>query len=86
MVSPTLQVFRARILHFIGDPATSGDAAREYFEDGLLVVENGRIRELGPASELLPTLSGTDIQYFPHHLILPGFIDTHVDNFPGNFF
>jgi guanine deaminase len=36
------QAFRARILHFLDDPAKQGEAAWQYFEDGVLVVEQGR--------------------------------------------
>ena len=53
----TRKAYRAAILHSIADPAEVGiEASYEYFEDGLLVVDGGKISALGHASELLPTL------------------------------
>ena len=40
----TRKAYRAAILHSIADPAEVGiEASYEYFEDGLLVIENGLI-------------------------------------------
>jgi hypothetical protein len=40
----TRKAYRAAILHSIADPAEVGiEASYEYFEDGLLVVDNGKI-------------------------------------------
>lgn len=48
-------------------------------EDGLVVMEAGRITAVGPASELLPGLPAeTEITHYRNSLILPGFIDCHV--------
>ena len=76
----TRKAYRAAILHSIADPAEVGiEASYEYFEDGLLVVENGRISALGHASELLPGLpAGVQVEHYPDALITPGFIDTHI--------
>ena len=82
-MSATRKAYRAAILHSIADPAEVGlDASHEYYEDGLLVVEDGRISALGHASDLLPRL-GTDVEviHHQHALITPGFIDTHI-HFP----
>ena len=60
----TCKAYRAAILHSIADPAEVGiEASYEYFEDGLLVIDNGQISALGHASELLPTLPA-DIDVF----------------------
>lgn len=72
--------FRAAILHCLADPGAAGDAAAvEYFEDGLLLVENGRVSAVGPAAELLPQL-GPQVRlvHEPERLIVPGLIDCHV--------
>lgn len=69
--------YRASILHFLDDPDTSVKAY-EYFEDGILVVEDGKVSEVGEANALLASLQGTDIQDFSGKLIIPGFIDTHI--------
>ncbi len=77
------QAFRASFLHCLADPgATSQASAYAYFDDGVLVVEDGVVVELGEAAALLPQL-GNDValQEFPDKLIVPGFIDCHV-HFP----
>ena len=74
-----VQAFRASILHFLGDPDDLGDAAHEYFDDGLLVLREGRIDSVGEASALLPGLpAGAQLTDYSGRLIMPGFIDTHV--------
>lgn len=76
----TRKAYRAALLHSLADPAEVGiEASYEYFEDGLLVVENGQISAIGHAHELLPTLAA-DIEVVHHQdaLITPGFIDTHI--------
>lgn len=51
----------------------------EYFPDGILLTDGGRIADLGPADSLLAALSD-DIEVIDHSgkLIMPGFIDCHV--------
>ncbi|MBI3561516.1 MAG: guanine deaminase [Gammaproteobacteria bacterium] len=75
-----LSAFRARILHFISDPGDhDSPASFEYFDDGLLLVNNGLIAGIGPAAEMLPTLPpATTIVTHRDRLILPGFVDTHI--------
>jgi len=78
--------FRASILHCLADPGGATDhnksAAVEYLDDGLLIVENGYVRETGEAEALLPGLPG-DVELVEHRdkLIIPGMIDCHV-HFP----
>jgi guanine deaminase len=74
------KAFRASIYHCVADPArTPGDAATEYFEDGVLLVEDGRVAALGPADDLLPVIgSDTSLEDLRGKLLLPGFIDCHV--------
>ncbi len=81
MTSP-VKAYRAAILHSIADPAVVGvEQSYEYFEDGLLVIDNGQVAKVGHASDLLPTLKGVDITEYRDALITPGFIDTHI-HFP----
>ncbi|MBD8617210.1 guanine deaminase [Pseudomonas putida] len=82
-MSLTRKAYRAAILHSLDDPALVGvQASYEYFADGVLVVEDGRISALGAASEVLPTLSDdVKVTHYPDALITPGFIDTHI-HFP----
>jgi len=75
-----VEALRASILHCLADPGEeSNPSAWEHFADGLLVVDEGRITDVGPADALqkkLPTdLAITD---YSGKLIVPGFIDCHV--------
>ena len=75
-----LRAWRGSLLHFLGDPG-DGDAAPavQYFDDGLLVVENGLVKAADEARLLLPTLpAGTQVVDYTGRLLLPGFIDTHI--------
>ena len=71
---------RGAILHFRSDPGPHDDPGSfEFFEDGLLVTDDGRVAALGPARELLPTLP-TDAQVVEHgdNILMPGFVDAHI--------
>ena len=77
------KAFRAAVLHCLGDPGEKADsAAVEYFADGLLIVEDGRVAALGEAEEMVPGLAD-DIEFtdMSGKLIVPGLIDCHV-HFP----
>ncbi|RMR33626.1 Guanine aminohydrolase, partial [Pseudomonas savastanoi pv. glycinea] len=53
------KAYRAAILHSIADPAeVAVEASYEYFADGLLLVENGKIISVGNADDLLDSLDG----------------------------
>lgn len=75
--------YRAAVLHCVADPGDRNDAdAIEYLDDGLLLVENGRVAGLGPAEELLNgQWSGIQTVHLRGQLIIPGLIDCHV-HFP----
>ncbi len=78
MTSP-VKAYRAAILHSIADPAVVGvEQSYEYFEDGLLVIDNGRVANVGHAADMLPSLKGVEITEYRDALITPGFIDTHI--------
>ena len=78
MTSP-VKAYRAAILHSIADPAVVGvEQSYEYFEDGLLVIDNGQVAKVGHAADLLPTFKGVEITEYRDALITPGFIDTHI--------
>jgi len=75
---PETRAYRASILHCLGDPAGS-IAATESFDDGLLLVRDGKIEELGPAAELLRKLGpGVPVDDYTGRLLVPGLIDCHV--------
>ena len=74
------QAFRAAILHSLADPREAGtEQSYEYFEDGLLIIENGKVAQIGHAADLLPRQpAGTEVIEYQDALITPGFIDTHI--------
>ncbi|MCQ4314158.1 guanine deaminase [Pseudomonas stutzeri] len=74
------KAYRAAILHSLADPREVGvEKSYEYFEDGLLVIEDGKVAQIGAAQSLLASLpTGTEVTEYPDALITPGFIDTHI--------
>jgi len=77
------EAYRASLLHCLADPGEGAESsALEYFEDGLLVVEDGVVVEAGNAPTLLAQLSADiAVTDFSGKIIVPGFIDCHV-HFP----
>lgn len=69
--------YRARILHFLHEPAQQGESAWEYHEDGVLWVEGGFVKAHGPAEQMLRAFDGP-VEHFSNHLIVPGFVDCHI--------
>ena len=68
------KAIRGRLLSFRDDPSVAGDSHR-YLEDGLLILEDGRIEYIGEAKALPPDMPVDD---HGDHLIMAGFIDPHV--------
>jgi guanine deaminase len=75
-----LKVYRGELLHFLADPAKVAlEESYQYIEDGLLIIKNGLIEQVGEAEQLLATLDeGIKVTHYESALIIPGFIDTHV--------
>lgn len=73
-----VQAYRASLLHFRADPAFDERAAL-WHEDGLLVVEDGRVKAAGDYASLAASLpAGLAPHDHRGKLICPGFIDTHL--------
>ncbi|MEI6896723.1 MAG: guanine deaminase [Psychromonas sp.] len=72
-------VIRGCFLHFLEDPdkVTMAADAYQYLPDGLMVIENGKIKSLRAFSQM-DAKSYKNIQDKRGQLILPGFIDTHI--------
>ena len=70
-------------MSFVRAPQGAGDAqSYRYFDDGIIVVQNGRIEAAGPADQLIAQLpAGMPVEHHADALILPGFIDPHI-HFP----
>jgi guanine deaminase len=48
-----------------------------YIEDGVLIVEGGKIVNVGSMQDLKKELQDCEVTYYQNQLITPGFIDTH---------
>ncbi|QYF94339.1 guanine deaminase [Massilia sp. PAMC28688] len=76
-----VQAYRASLLHFHADPAFTSDAAH-WHEDGLLLVEDGKVKAAGDYAALAASLDpALAIHDYRGKVIMPGFIDTHL-HFP----
>lgn len=82
-ISPA-RALRASIFYFVQDPALyeCADASWVWHEDGLLVVQDGKIAACGDYAALLPQMAGNwpqlQIEDWRGHWIMPGLIDTHT--------
>jgi guanine deaminase len=80
----TLTGIRGTFFDFVDDPwkhvGNEQEAAR-FIQDGLLVVEDGIIREFGAYEDVAPKHPGLEIHHIQGRVILPGFIDGHI-HFP----
>ncbi|NMF57442.1 guanine deaminase [Pseudanabaena yagii] len=82
MQNHTIKGFRASFLDAIADPFYAPEASCiRYFPDGLLVVEQGKVKELGNYTDLQDKYRDLPITHYPDRLIVSGFIDTHI-HFP----
>jgi guanine deaminase len=75
-----MSAYKASILHFKANPALTSNLSDsyEYFEDGVLIVKDGKVHKIGNASDLIPTIKEVDVIDYTGKLIVPGFIDTHI--------
>ena len=73
-------VHRGQLLSFVSDPGDGLDETSYRFHpDGAFLVDGGRIAALGPAESVLAALpDGVPVVDHGRHLLLPGFIDTHI--------
>ena len=80
----SLQAYRGSIFHFLDNPihvANPADAY-QYWEDGVLLVENGKIKAVESAAKILPELpEGVELSSYQDALMIPGFVDNHL-HFP----
>ncbi|MBU2896637.1 guanine deaminase [Vibrio hepatarius] len=74
------KAFRASIIHCIKDPKDVGlNNSYQFFEDGLLVVENGYVVDIGEAKKVLKKQpKDIKITRYNNKIITSGFIDTHI--------
>lgn len=85
MPSPVQRTaIRGRFLDFKNCTSQADQISEQvrYIEDGLLICEQGKIQWFGSWQEGQVQLNAnTEFQHYPDHLIVPGFIDTHI-HFP----
>ncbi|MBW4508156.1 MAG: guanine deaminase [Scytonematopsis contorta HA4267-MV1] len=81
-VSKSLQAYRGDLLDFVDDPFyVSPEESLRYIPDGLLIIENGVVKELGTYENLKDKYIDIPVTSYPGMLIMPGFVDTHI-HFP----
>ncbi|MBI4783058.1 MAG: guanine deaminase [Oscillatoriophycideae cyanobacterium NC_groundwater_1537_Pr4_S-0.65um_50_18] len=75
----SLQAIRSAFLDFVDDPFYVSELESvRYIPDGLLVLEHGRVKELGAYDALKDKYADLPVTSYPGRLIMPGFIDTHI--------
>ena len=79
MGSHASQAIRGSFLDFLGDPFYESDLdSVRYISDGLLIVEDGAIAELGAYQDLCEKYAAIPAVDYSGRLIMPGMIDTHI--------
>src|SRR5207237_8151738 len=79
-MSKTVAV-RGAFFDFIDDPwkhVGEEEKAARFYEDGLLVVEDGIIKTFGPYDKLAASYSSVETTHLTSRLILPCFINGHI--------
>ena len=76
-------IYRAEIISFKKDPSTNKSIKESltYYQDGLLLIEDGLIKDVGEYKEIKKKykIKKTSIhETYKNKLIMPGFIDTHI--------
>ena len=70
---------RSAMLTFKKDPFFHEmDECLVYESDAVIVMEGGKITQVGRAQDILPSLDGVEIEHYTDSIIIPGFIDSHV--------
>ncbi|MGD2141719.1 MAG: guanine deaminase [Burkholderiales bacterium] len=71
---------RGQVLSYKADPFRNAiEDCVMYESDGVVVMEDGKVSAVGPASEILSKVpEGVEVTTYKNALILPGFIDCHV--------
>ncbi len=79
---PNRRILRGRLLTFNAEPLDDSDTdAYSYLTDGALLIADGRITAMGDFAQILEQAPEVPVTDHRPHLLMPGFIDTHV-HFP----
>ncbi|EFG83774.1 guanine deaminase [Novacetimonas hansenii] len=78
--TPDILALRGRVVTFRDNPFTTDPvAALHHEEDGLLIIRDGRIAQMGTYADTLRHLpADTQVTHYPDCVISAGFVDTHV--------
>lgn len=72
------RIVRGSVLHFLYEPG-AGNGAWRHWEDGALIVEDGKVARVADFAALAPSdLAGATLDDMSGKLILPGFVDLHI--------
>lgn len=74
------RAYRGAIMHLTQKPTPQGDGLH-YHEDGILVVDQGKILAADSADALKDAITELPLEDLTGKLLMPGFIDTHI-HFP----
>ena len=77
----TTKAIRGAFFDFIDDPwkhVGNEKKAARFYPDGMLVVENGKIKAFGPYDKISSQFLGIQTTHIKNRLILPGFVDGHI--------
>ena len=84
-MNSSVTAHRSAILHCLADPDQQIDAADssiestyQYLADGVIIVKEGLIQQIGDAEQVLQLYPNIAVTEHHNKLIVPGFIDTHI--------
>ncbi|MGK7945508.1 MAG: guanine deaminase [Microcystaceae cyanobacterium] len=78
-IDSTLHAIRGSFLDFVDDPFyVSEQESVRYLQDGLLVIDQGIIKDFGKYEALKDKYQDINITHYPNRVIMSGFIDTHL--------
>ncbi|MBU2513818.1 guanine deaminase [bacterium] len=71
---------KGSVFHFVENPfKTDEERSFQYYENGMLVIKEGKVHAVGAfAEESIRLEPGIQVIDHSGHLIMPGFIDTHL--------
>ncbi|HEY9680157.1 MAG TPA: guanine deaminase [Oculatellaceae cyanobacterium] len=80
-MAKTMTAVRGSFFDFIDDPwkhVGHEEKAARFYSDGLLVIEDGKVKAFGPYDKLSAEYKDVKVTHIKERLILPGFIDGHI--------
>lgn len=72
------ELLLGQVISFAGDPFVEGEAAARHESHGAVLVQDGRIADVGPAERLRAAHPQAPVTDYGRALISAGFVDAHV--------